>query len=136
MELTREMILNMPAGERLNRWVAERVMGQKMPMYIHSPHIDPTTDGAWICSPSYELGDLCIWRALPFSTDILAAWQVVEKLQAKARIDVIAYKPFDFAPDEKRYQVLVNSEICDPCDVICFNNVALAICRAALLTTI
>ncbi len=49
---------------------------------VHASHLDPVFYGAyWHCSPDYDEGDICEWRPIPFSTDLRAAWEVVEKLE-------------------------------------------------------
>lgn len=70
----------MKAGRELDRLVAEKVMKQPKPPYVHTCHIQPIRDGIWVCHPYYERGDECAWEPIPFSTDIAAAWQVVERL--------------------------------------------------------
>ena len=68
--------------------VAEKVMGELMP----SPPSDQDGDlaiagsgrfsprGAWMVVSIYDEGDVPRWEPMPYSTDIAAAWKVVEKL--------------------------------------------------------
>jgi len=60
--MTREEILAMEVGERLDAFVAEGVMGIQ----------------SW-----FQYSDGLHPKASPYSTDILAAWKVVEKLYAE-----------------------------------------------------
>ena len=78
--MTRDEILAMEPGPELNELVALKVFGQPRPMYVHEPHIEPIWNGHWVCSPDYDEGDVCNWKARDFSGDIAAAWQVVEKM--------------------------------------------------------
>lgn len=65
----------------LDALIAEKVFGQPKPIYSHPhPHIDPIKDGVWVCCPDYYKGDACEWEPLPFSSDIAAAWKVVERI--------------------------------------------------------
>lgn len=99
-----------PAGPRMDKLVAELVMGQVW----QGGHPIPNYDGRWS------------WPA-PYSTDIAAAWEVVERLA-------------------KTHRVLVSGGIKLPwqCDVMPHpfatptfaeaETAPLAICRVALLT--
>lgn len=119
MSLTRERILLLPACRALDLLVAEKVMGQVW----QGGNPIPNYTGVGGCWPH------------PFSTSIEAAWEVVEKL------------------DEKNYQALVRRERSPQGSYwrACFffpagdgswighaeaDTAALAICRAALLTTL
>ena len=103
--LTREEILNEPAGRKLDAWVAEKVMGlpvtakKKRFEYVH---------------------------IAPFSTDISAAWEVVEKMQQTKFVRVQC--------DNGDYWCKIGGEILG---VKAQGDTApLAICRAALLAVI
>jgi hypothetical protein len=74
-ELTREAILAMPAGREMDALVAERVMGwTPKPPYGHWYDADGNPSGY-----HPEATDCRKWSP---STDIAAAWQVVEKINA------------------------------------------------------
>ena len=85
--MTKEEILKMEAGEELDRLVAE-VMGEPMPEFTPEDALDlqlagspvKSPKGNWVCLCNHEEGDIPVWHPLPFSTDISAAWLVVEKL--------------------------------------------------------
>jgi hypothetical protein len=76
-------------ARKLDALVAERVMGEHTPVFI--PH-DPSTfltdirseNGNWYLTSDYEAGDVPYWCPLPFSTNIAAAWMVVEKLREQS----------------------------------------------------
>ena len=86
--MTKEEILTMEAGEELDRLVAIEVMGEPIPEFTPenafalqlagSPVKSP--QGSWLCLCAYDEGDIPRWRPLHYSTDISAAWPVVEKL--------------------------------------------------------
>jgi hypothetical protein len=82
-DLTSAQIDQMPPGHELDTLVAEKVLGVAKPTdQVHASHLDPVFYGAyWHCSPGYDEGDVCEWRPIPFSTDLRAAWEVVEKLE-------------------------------------------------------
>ena len=70
--MTRNEILNMPAGREMDALVAEKVMGWSRGTY-HSDGVDYLRDPegtSHLNVPQY-------------STDIAAAWQVVEKIRTK-----------------------------------------------------
>jgi hypothetical protein len=82
--LTTEQIDALPAGIDIDSLVAERVMAEHKPTETHDEvHLQPmtSTGGNWICSPEYDHGDKCEWVPLPFSTDINAAWRIVNVLE-------------------------------------------------------
>ena len=74
-DMTREQILQMQAGEEMDRLVAEKIMG------IEPPEVIP--DAGWL-GGGYVVNGGCreaieIFYAR-YSTDIAAAWLVVEKM--------------------------------------------------------
>jgi len=85
--MTKEEILAMEAGEELDKLVAE-AMGEPMPEYIPENALDlqlagspiKSPKGNWLCLCNYDEGDIPTWRPLPYSSDISAAWQVVNKM--------------------------------------------------------
>lgn len=68
--MTNEEIDELEAGQRLNELVAELVVGEKPPF----AYADPTAGGGHGDPGGYRIG------ARPYSTDIGAAWSVVERL--------------------------------------------------------
>ena len=87
--MTKEEISAMEAGEQLDCLVAEEVMGEPKPsrwtprnalnlQLAGNPAMSKGEN--WVCLCKYEEGDIPVWYPLPFSTDISAAWQVVEKM--------------------------------------------------------
>lgn len=87
--MTKEEILAMKPGEELDRLVVIEVMDEPIPNFTPndalglqlagSPVRSPK--GNWVCLCVYDKGDIPTWYSLPFSTDILAAWQVVDILK-------------------------------------------------------
>ena len=81
-------ILVMETGPELDTLVAERVMGHPMPAIIPEDALDlylagsPIHYDSWTCVCRYDEGDVPKWIPDPYSTDIQAAWQVVEKLRS------------------------------------------------------
>lgn len=86
--MTREEILAVEAGDELDRLVATEVMGEPMPEFVPGNNLDLQLAGSplkspygnWLCLCKYEEGDIPTWHPQLFSTDISAAWPVVEKL--------------------------------------------------------
>lgn len=130
--LTREAILAMPAGPEMDALVAEMVMEWRFRTdFDYSPPVD-FWDGPGV------VREIALWRP---STDIAAAWEVVEKLRADGycfNIDACepkqAIEPLvGFMRDghhiNDHYQA-------DRRDWRAFGPVPLAICRAALQTTL
>ncbi|MBA7539583.1 hypothetical protein ES705_31863 [subsurface metagenome] len=84
--MTKEKILAMEPGPELDTLVAEEVMGHPMPDFIPEDALDlylagtPIHYDSWTCVCRYDEGDTPKWVPDPYSTDIPAAWPVVEKL--------------------------------------------------------
>ena len=84
--MNKEKILAMEAGRDLDALVAEKVMGHPMPEIIPEDAIDlylsgtPIHHDSWTCVFRYDEGDVPKWVPDPYSTDISAAWQVVERV--------------------------------------------------------
>jgi hypothetical protein len=85
MNLTREQIINEPAGSRLDAWVAEHVFGV-VPRIIRvqgsTEYVACQTDNPFFQDGSADK-PMLIAHAQPreYSTDIAAAWSVVEKIR-------------------------------------------------------
>jgi len=124
--MTKEEILNMEPGPELDRLVAEKVMGWRRRSHKFSQN-------AWewynpeIPDPYHNKDFVCNDVDLPkFSTDIAAAWKVVNRLREK-QFDIMIKTLKD------RWEVLIS----DPDKILDWYATApelpLAICRAALL---
>jgi len=86
--MTKEEILEMKTGEELDRLVATEVMGEPIPEFTPENALDlqlagspvKSPQGNWLCLCRYDEGDIPTWRSLAYSTDISAAWLLVEKM--------------------------------------------------------
>jgi len=84
----KEEILTMEAGEELDGLVATKVMEEPMPEFTPPNALDlqlvgspiKSPKGSWLSRCKYEEGDIPIWHPLPFSKDISAAWEAMEKV--------------------------------------------------------
>ena len=72
--MTRDEILNMPAGHELNKLVAEHIFG----MRIEENH--GLAGGFYWVGNGVQFGDMRVQNVPDYSTDIEAAWEVVDKL--------------------------------------------------------
>ncbi|MBA7631314.1 hypothetical protein ES703_38845 [subsurface metagenome] len=85
--MTKEEILAMEAGEELDALVSEGIMGCPKPDFIPEHALElalagsPVRYNGWLCICFYDEGDVPKWIPDPYSTDISAAWQVVEKMK-------------------------------------------------------
>ena len=75
-KMTRDEILNMPAGRVLDALVAEKVMDWHWYKFL-DPKLVDEAKGAWLDKDNRVMHN----EWLP-STDIADAWQVVEKMQS------------------------------------------------------
>lgn len=118
--MTRDEILNMPAGRVLDAVVAERVLN-----WTHIKHNELLNEYSVGKDP--DVG----WRVIPnFSTDIAAAWEVVEKMPFGYELRLCDYKG-----SIVRWQ----AEFHEPGAktlMVWADTAPLAICRAALLAMI
>jgi hypothetical protein len=149
--MNRDEILNMPAGREMDALVAEKVMGLNVSWWsihhvsdyegdgpfrsLHSADeiMLPDQDGDMPVLQTFTRGDnYVMWNVTPFySTDIAAALQVVEKLTENFYIDI--------GIDSSGTQVQLdrfNGEDWTFGESIEAPTAPLAICRAALLTTL
>jgi hypothetical protein len=132
-ELTRESILAMEAGAALDAIVAERVMGWKQDPRPFPRWEDGSEHGSdWYVDGNgdyYECSNQCdTWRP---SLDIAAAWVVVEKLSEGWIVVVQRDNGADWLchiGDIGQYKPHRYGEVTGPAP--------LAICKAALLTTL
>jgi len=128
-DLTAEMIDAMEAGPEMDALVAERVMGWQLSEYrIVRP------DGSSFDAPIREMWDDPLYSRYslpPYSTDIAAAWQVVEHMRTiEFDIDLL------LMPDSQdrcclEHSARIESKVCAYAP-----DMPLAICRAALKTTL
>ena len=73
---------NLPAGRELDALIAEKVFGSPKPtVAFDNVHIC-SPDGVWAWIATKADGSDFDWRPLlPYSRDIAAAWEVVEKMR-------------------------------------------------------
>jgi hypothetical protein len=110
--MTRDEILNMPAGREMDALVAEKVMGWRL--HPHKTH--------WMTNNNNFRR---IGTFLP-SDDISAAWEVVEKMKEKGRLYLIVSDDIGY-----KAEILLNDPV--PMATAQCDTAPLAICRAALL---
>jgi hypothetical protein len=72
--MTRDEILNMPAGYEMNKLIAEHIFG----MRIEENH--GLAGGFYWVGNGVQFGDMRVQNVPDYSTDIEAAWKVVEKM--------------------------------------------------------
>ena len=113
-KMTRDEIINMPAGRELDALVAEKVMSDNTRHFIWKRYGKPDA----IQSPEYG-------GPQEYSTDIDAAWQVVEKLEIMG-IRLIIWTGVN---DIHWYQIGEQDVVGE----IHATTLPVAICRAALL---
>jgi hypothetical protein len=122
-ELMREMIESEPAGRQMDAWVAEYVMG--LP-FVHK------YSGEWLHTrdPIPFVGAPIIEY---YSTDIAAAWQVVEKMNKRYQFDLGSNVwSVSFVHGMPGLPDFVESYV----EFESIDEVPLMICRAALLATL
>ena len=135
--MTRDEILKMEAGEEMDRLVAEKVMGWKIFKHDYIPI--GTQDEIWGCDNGvhfikgipYKLdtttseGNLYShsWKNWEPSINILAAWEVVEKMNYLQILHL----------SSGEWQVVFSKTISDIFHLAYAETAPLAICRAALL---
>lgn len=115
--MTRDEIMNIPAGRDMDKLIAEKIMALTGIRWSTSYPTD------WIYSNGeYVVGKNLGWDALPrYSTDISAAWEVVEKLRHRGLFQINVWH-------NDMCQVNLSN-----CDAVVSETAPLAICRAALL---
>lgn len=133
--MTSDEILNEPAGPRMDAWVTEYVMGVK-PRDVRVCGSDEIVtvynanksfiDGGW------GKLDLLRYGTPPnYSTDIAAAWEVVERMKkAGCTTKLSVYRGHGYWCEFSNQPPLVCAGSEDD------DSMPLAICRAALLTTL
>ena len=142
--MTKEEILAMEAGKELDTLVAEKIMNHPMPDFIPEDALDLYLSGraihydSWTCVCLYDEGDTPKWVPDPYSTDISAAWQVVEKLTEEW---TKGNKPIsiDVSYDCGAYEAKIETWDEDKCDWNepifsgAYDAAPEAICKAALI---
>ncbi len=160
MELTREQIEQMPAGREMDGLIAEHILGFRRSLYgeqvvFESPEYQQRErDGL----PTVTLGGVYSIRDAKggresviagnhpksgwpntlidfYSTDIAAAWKVVEALEPRGYlVDITRRK--DFTTGGFPYECEIWDTSAGPDRTAQADVAPLAICRAALLTTV
>jgi hypothetical protein len=131
--MTRDEILNMPAGREMDELVADKIIH-----WNHNHEINECEDGFYsycmICGhePRFEEIEPGDCDGYPcYSTDISAAWEVIKEMQTKGYwvylgvLSSYSYCIFTGKQSPKEYRVETG-----------INETPLAICRAALLTVL
>lgn len=133
--MTRDEILSMLAGYEMNKLIAEFVFG----MRLEENH--GFAGGFYWVGNGIQFGDVRAQNVPDYSTEIEAAWVVVEKIIELFGCDVSA---------ENRADIRAHTRVCickfqygkleyDNPDLLLYvfgETVPLAICRAALLATL
>jgi len=138
--MDKSTILEIEAGEELDKLVAVEVMGELIPAVTHEPALDlqlagspvKSPKGNWLCLCRYDEGDIPTWRPVPFSTDISAAWPIAGKMG----LALISLNNKDWACCKANhiYHVDIGQDhYADPNLVIC-REAPEAISKVALLT--
>ena len=124
--MTREEILKLEPGPELDRLMAEKVMGWKRTTEGAPPGCAYWKDDDGFVRANETPGGSLNWNP---STDIAAAWQVVEKLASKGIVVVIESE----GALNNIYEVLFHRWGSDAIVGIARGSICEAICRAALL---
>lgn len=133
--MTREQIEQLPAGRGLDALIAEKVIGTS-PAVIYEVEWVPASNGEVMVIDRDTLNPE---STVPeYSTDIAAAWQLLAPIHAKGR--QLSVNSLQYGPDEElSFYCEVDGQTLLP-DVPTITASAdtapLAICRAALLTTL
>lgn len=128
--MTRDEILNMPAGREMDALVAEKVLGLQ-PCDAWEMFHWSMSGGEYIHHPERCIhGNKCypVDFCPEYSNNIYSAWKVMEK--------IIEYGPAIRWDIEENYWYCTLWYSSDPNDVLCegqADTASLAICRAALL---
>lgn len=142
--MTREEILNMPAGREMDVLIAEKVM--QLDHYEHRWEADGECEKCK-CVTDFHSGRIYLnYKKIdyrdctnpdPYSTDISAAWEVVDEIKDKWGMVNLEYshdKELD-PPDADKWSVYFDIDFDD--SFMAFADTApLAICRAALLAVV
>lgn len=110
-EMTRDEILNMPAGREMDAEIIEKVFGRIL--------IKPRSEA--LKYPHTDWGSTTVNEIPHFSTDIADAWEVVDKVPNPSQF-------FDCEKFEGKWTASFGGQY-----VVAADTAPLAICRAALL---
>lgn len=130
-EMTRDEILNMPAGREMDVLIAEDIMGLKL--WYGDPTGFNITENITYWQTEYvdNDGEYCV-TCPRYSTNISAAWEVMERLKIITKVagtNTIRIYP--------TLGIGVNiMGLNEPEEWIVADTASLAICRAALLTVL
>jgi hypothetical protein len=118
--MNKEELLNMQAGYEMDLLVAEKLMGWKWFHYEEASYFRRNDVFDYVIIVDKLRGQTCVFNnSLPkFSTEISAAWEVIEKLGLT-----------DFSIEKVGDHYCVNLVI----ESACAETAPLAICRAALM---
>lgn len=132
--MTRDEILNMPAGYEMNKLIAEHIFG----MWIEENH--GMAGGFYWVGNGVQFGDMRVQNVPDYSTDISAAWEVYEKIISDCKSnngepDFFMLNAYQACPERGWYIAKIWAHYDG--DIVEFELTApsapLAICRAALL---
>lgn len=132
--MTRDEILAMPAGREMDALVATEVMEWHWYKFIEPEYVDFGAKGAWLDS-----GNRVMHNEWYPSTDIGAAWEVVEKMKNDWQQIIPSWARFwrIVSLRDGTWDVMVGTENATTQRIIARatdKSLPLAICRAALLT--
>lgn len=146
-DFTRDTILAMEAGPELDALVDKRLMADSWDFQCPecgSHHFGTNaSDDSGSCHDEFGRG--CRWcgpreackRIESYSTDIAAAWEVVEKLVKPGHYNELSYHHDGENLDEPNLLAFMSMSLRDSyCVCATAPTAPLAICRAALLTTL
>lgn len=129
--MTREEILALKPGRELDALVAEKVMGW-----------DDSGDGEWRNEFDRPIESIRLWRP---STDISAAWEVVEKMNeldfsitthSLGKIVTVYGPETNHEKIDKAKKAGLHSKLIETCAMTYGESVPEAVCKAALLVMI
>ena len=125
----------MEPGPELDTLVAEKVMGHPMPDFIPEDALDlylagtPIHYDGWMCVCRYDEGDTPKWVPDPYSTDIPAAWPVVEKMKLKFH----DFQRFCYNLITELFGTNINNCTFNTIEMVLRELTPEAICKAALI---
>ena len=137
--MTRDEILNMPAGREMDALIAEKVMGHtvdKRERYVKSSILSKRRQ------PMHKITELFVggYYLRKYSESIEAAWEVVNKICVSAPNDCWTGPTMQINYEHDSCEVIFTNLDSIDCAVESVQAIAesapLAICRAALLTTL
>ncbi len=134
--MTHDEIMKLEAGRELDALVAEKVMGYTPVKVTEYPAYDDNRN--WV-----DIGDYVIYpegvafctRVKDYSTDISAAWQVMEKIESLDNVQGVGLRGGEYYWKQYslRWNFWVNNNGMYPEVDVYGETAPLAICRAALM---